>query len=368
MKKWIYMLLVVLGLFGTVLAYKAYSINKMINKMANAPEPSFPVTSYQIKPQPWDSSLNVIGFIEPHQGIELTTQVNGIVDKIYFKSGQIVEKGDLIIQLDSKVEIANLAAIKAQIPAAKAQYKRYLSLYKTKSISKEALDTAKASYKSLLAQNDSLQAIIERMTIKAPFSGKLGLREVDLGQFITAGTKITQLEDNSQVRLRFSVAQQELAKLKIGQQVAVKVESYVDKTFIGKISAIEPLVNVKSGLVQAQAELDNSQKLLYSGMYAQAQIHLMKKEQQIVIPQTAITFNLYGSNVFVLQKDEKDVLRSYQRTVTPGEQKLDSVQIDKGLQAGDIIVTTGQVRLSNGSKVKIIEENLHKPLKEIPAL
>ena len=367
MKKWmLYMLIIAVLLFGSVIGFNFYKFAKMGEAMANQPVPQFPVTTMTIKNELWKPTLEAIGFVEPNQGVDLSTQVAGSVDKISFESGQKVTKGSLLLTLNTDVEQANLAASEAKLPASKANYERMSSLYTKGGVSKSSYDDAKAEYFSLQAQITALRATIDRMMIKAPFRGQVGLRNVFLGQYLQAGTSIVHLEDTSVMKIRFTIPQTDLPKVKVGQQVNIYVDAYPDQAFAGTIKAIEPVVKQLSGVIEIQASIPNADGLLRSGMYARTEILLPSQENQIVIPQTAVNFTLYGQTVYVL-KEEKDkqgkpVKVASQVVVNTGERKEDSVHVLSGLKAGDEIVTSGQIRLSNGSQVKIVQDDtLAKP-------
>ena len=368
MKKWIVMLLVALLLFGSVIGFNLFKQQKIAEYMASMPEPEFPVTVTTANPDNWVPAIEAIGFIEPNQGVTITTEVSGVIQTIDFESGAAVKAEQQLLALDSDVENANLKSSQARLPAAKAKYERYRGLFKKGSISKEAFDDAEASYFSLVADIESLKATIERRTIKAPFDGVVGLRNVFLGEYIQPGTDVVRLEDTSLMKLRFTVPQTDISDIHLGQDVEIFVDAYPETPFNGKISAIEPAVNYQSGLVQIQADIPNNEGQLRSGMFARAHIILPTLEDQIILPQTAITYTLYGDNVYLASEDENGVLRVTQSVVKVGERKGNSVHILDGVKAGDTVVTSGQVRLSNHAKVRVVESNSLEAPAETPML
>ena len=373
MKKWmVIMLLVALLLFGSVIGFNFYKFAQMGKAMASKPAPVFPVTTLEIKGTDWAPTIEAIGFIEPNQGVEISTQIAGTVDKISFESGTKAKKGTLLLSLNTDVERANLKSSQGKLPAAKANYERMRSLYGKGGVSKGDLDNSQAEYLSLQGQIDSLQATIERMEIRAPFSGQVGLRNVFLGQYLKAGDSIVRLEDTSVMKIRFTIPQTDLAKIKVGQPLNILVDAYPKQPFKGTIAAIEPVVKQLSGVIEVQAAIPNTEGLLRSGMYAKVQVQLPVMKEQIVIPQTAVNFTLYGQTVYVIEdgKDAKDqpAKIAKQVVVNVGERVEDSAHILSGLKPGDIIVTSGQIRLSNGSQVKAVSDNtLAKPA-VVPAL
>ena len=366
MKKWMaIMLLIAIALFGSVIGFNLFKQKMIAKYMANRPEPEFPVTAMVTKAQDWIPTIEAIGFIEPNQGVTLSTELSGTIDTITFESGKPVKADQLLLSLDSSVEKANLRASQAKLPAAKAKFDRFQNLYKTSSISKEQLDEAEAAYRSLEADIESLKATIARREVRAPFSGVVGLRNVFLGQYLQPGTDIVRLEDTSVMRLRFTVPQTDISKIKLGQTIKINVDAYPQTQFDGHITAIEPAVNFQSGLIQVQADIPNNDGQLRSGMFARASIILPTVKDQIVIPQTAISFTLYGQNVYVLKEGEETdkegnkvkVLRAKQVVVKAGERRGNDVHVLSGIQAGDQIVLAGQVRLSNYTKVHVVEND-----------
>ncbi len=366
MKKWMaIMLLIAIALFGSVIGFNLFKQKMIAQYMANRPEPEFPVTAMVTKAQDWVPTIEAIGFIEPNQGVTLSTELAGTIDAITFESGKPVKAEQLLLSLDSTVERANLRASQAKLPAAKAKFERFQNLYKTSSISKEQLDEAEAAYRSLEADIESLKATITRREVRAPFSGVVGLRNVFLGQYLQPGTDIVRLEDTSVMRLRFTVPQTDISKITLGQTIKINVDAYPQTQFDGHITAIEPAVNFQSGLIQVQADIPNNDGQLRSGMFARASIILPTVKDQIVIPQTAISFTLYGQNVYVLKEGEETdkegnkvkVLRAKQVVVKAGERRGNDVHVLSGIQAGDQIVLSGQVRLSNDTKVHVVEND-----------
>ncbi|EDM66118.1 membrane-fusion protein [Moritella sp. PE36] len=325
MKKWTFaMLLIALALFGSVIGFNLFKQKKIAEFMANRPEPEFPVTVVDTKTSDWIPTIQAIGFIEPNQGVNIANEVAGKIDSITFDSGTKVTKGQLLVSLDSDVERANLKSSQAKLNAAKSKFLRYEALYKKNAVSKEALDESEASYSSLLADIESQKATIARRQISAPFDGEIGLRNVFLGEYLSAGTSIVRLEDTSVMRLRFTVPQTQISKVYLGQEVEIFVDAYPETAFNGKISAIEPAVNYQSGLIQIQADIPNNESQLRSGMFARANVILPTIKDQITVPQTAITFTLYGDNIYIVREDENGVLRVTQSVVKVGE-RIDAI-------------------------------------------
>ncbi len=361
------MLLIATLLFGSVIGFNMFKQKKIAEYLANRPEPEFPVTVTTVKAVDWVPVIEAIGFVEPNQGVTLTTETSGVIKKIAFTSGSQVEAGQLLLQLDSDVEKANLQSAQARLPAAEAKYKRYKGLFTKGSVSKEAFDEAEANFYSLAADIESLKASIDRREINAPFSGVIGIRNVYLGQYLQPSDRIVRLEDISVMKLRFTVPQTDFSRISIGQDVDIFVDAYPNQPFKGSISAIEPAVSVQSGLIQVQADIPNNDGKLRSGMFARANIILPKLENQVTLPQTAITFTLYGDSVYILE-DVDGEKRVKQSVVKVGERTEAIAHILQGVKEGDTVVTTGQVRLSNGAKVRVVESDATTPPAETPML
>ncbi|MBO1519946.1 efflux RND transporter periplasmic adaptor subunit [Oceanisphaera pacifica] len=366
MKKWtLSMLLLVIVIFGSVIGFNLFKQKMMGEYFANQPVPSFPVTTTEITPQDWTPRIAAIGFIEPIQGINISNESAGIVRAIHFESGQSVKAGDILLELDADVEKANLRSAQGRLPSVQANLKRMRQLYKRGSVSKGQLDEALANQQELLGQVDSFKATIARRTIRAPFDGVMGIRNAFLGQYLNAGSDIARLENISQFRIRFTIAQTRLADIAVGQSLNIFVDAYPTTPFEGEITAIEPQVNPGSGVVQVQASIPNKEGKLRSGMFAKLDVQLPTQKQQILVPQQAINFTLYGQTVYVVteqqqeaeQKEGDTTFIAEQRVIEVAEREDDYARVVKGLEAGETIVTSGQVRLSNGSHVKLVESD-----------
>lgn len=373
MKKWIASaILIAILVFGSVIGFNAFKATKIREYLANRPIPEFAVTTTNVVLEDWTPHLRAIGFIEPIQGVTIANEVAGKVVKISFESGQTLKAGDPLISLDSQVEKANLKASQGRISAVKSNYHRMTSLFKKGSVSQGQVDDAEAELLALQGQIESYQATISRREISAPFDGVTGLRNVSMGQYLSAGTEVVRLEDVSRMRIRFTIAQNDLNKIYVGQAMNIFVDAEADTTFTGTISAIEPAVNFQSGVIQVQADIPNQDQKLRSGMFAKANIILPTLKEQIVIPETAINYTLYGETVYLMKEKQDEqgntFLQAEQQIVTLGKNKDGAVHVTAGLNAADVIITSGQVRLSNGAHVKVVESDILNKPAEIPAL
>jgi len=373
MFKWMaIMIIAAILIFGSVIGFNLFKQYEIQKYMENFPVQKFPVTSLKLEPETWYPKIKSIGLIEPNQGVQLAAEEPGKVVELNFDSGYQIKKGDILVKQDQSVEIANLEQAKAEMIFTKSSYERMARLIKTGAISQEQYDKSLSNYQALQNQILSLQATINRLNISAPFSGIAGIRNVYLGQYLNSGDTITHLEDLSIMKIRFTVPQTDFKKIYVGQDVEITVDAYPKTKFHGKITAIDSAVNPKSGVFQAQASIPNSDRKLRSGMFAQISISLPKEENQIVIPITAINFALYGQSVYIIEdsknKSGQPTKKVKQVVVTVGDRQGDKAKISSGLKANENIVTSGQVRLSNGSEVKIVKSDTLNPPKELPRL
>ncbi|MCM2678213.1 efflux RND transporter periplasmic adaptor subunit [Echinimonas agarilytica] len=362
MKKWFaWMFVVVILLLGSVIGFNLFKAHMIEDFLANRPPPTFPVTTMMVSTSEYVPRINAFGFIEPYRGVTLAAEESGTVKALSFESGQTVGEGQLLVSLDSEVEAANLAASEAVLPATQKQMDRMVRLYKQGSVSEGEKDKAVADLLTLKAQIRSLTATIDRRTIEAPFAGQVGLRNVYMGQYLQPGNEIVRLEDTSTMRIRFTVPQNDLNRIHVKQAVHVNVDAHGDEIFQGIITAIEPAVSYQSGVVQVQADIPNDDGDLRSGMFARVQVILPTLTDQLLLPQSAINFTLYGENVFVVEQTKDDAgneqLQVKQTTVSVSERHGNLALISSGLKEGDEVVTSGQIRLSNGSLVRLVESN-----------
>ncbi|GGA64617.1 MexH family multidrug efflux RND transporter periplasmic adaptor subunit [Neiella marina] len=370
MKKWYaWMIVLVIALLGSVIGFNFFKAHMISQYLANSPAPTFPVTVTKVSLQDYVPRISAFGFIEPYRGVTLASEENGTVQSISFESGQQVAQNQVLVVLDLEVEQANLEAALGRMPATERQKDRMIKLFKRGSVSEGEKDSAVAEYLTLKAEIESLKASIDRRTIEAPFDGVVGLRNVYLGQYLQSGDDIVRLEDISTMRIRFTIAQTDLSKVFVGQKIEVDVDSF-HETFDGQITAIEPAVAYQSGTVQVQADIPNDNGNLRSGMFARVAIIQPTMTDQILLPQSAINFTLYGESVYVLDRsggNEGDI-RARQTTVKVAGRHGDLALISEGLAAGEEVVVTGQVRLSNGSLVRIVESNALELPAQLPRL
>lgn len=325
--------------------------------------PAVDVAAVEAKEIDWQEKVSSIGIAEALQGVNVSGSEAGTVAEILFDSGQSVEVGQTLVRLDTSKEKADLEATETQIPAAKADLQRKSKLVKERIVSQTEVDDAQAKYDSLVAQTISLKATIARRDLKAPFSGVLGIRKVNKGQYLQPGDEIVSLQDLSVMRLRFLIGQKDFAKVKIGQEIEARFDAYPDEVFKGHISAIEPSVKYTSGIIPIQAEIPNAEGKLLPGMYASLDVLLPDHSKKVVVPQSAITFNLYGESAFVVDPQSKKV---QQVTVRTGARRDNIVVVENGITAGQLVVVAGQLKLNNGTPVNVVEGQTLPEMTDVP--
>jgi membrane fusion protein (multidrug efflux system) len=325
--------------------------------------PAIDVAAAPAQEVDWQEKISSIGVAEALQGVDISGSESGNVVEILFDSGTKVKAGQPLVRLDTSKENADLKATMAQIPAAKTDLDRKRQLIKSGAVGQSDVDDAQSKYDSLVAQSGSLKATIERRTLKAPFGGVLGIRKVNLGQYLQPGDQVANLQDLSVMRMRFLVAQKDYGKIKLDQPIEASFDAYPGEIFKGRVSTIEPSVKYQSGIIPIQATIPNTEEKLLPGMYASLDVLLPGHSKKITVPAGAITFNLYGESVYVVDQTGGTV---QQVTVETGAARGNSVIIEKGLKAGDLVVVAGQLKLSNGSKVKVVEGQTLPEMTTVP--
>jgi membrane fusion protein, multidrug efflux system len=330
---------------------------------AGADAPAIDVAAVEATEMDWQEKISSIGIAEALQGVNVSGSEAGTVAEILFDSGAQVAVGQPLVRLDTSKERADLAATEAQIPAAKADLQRKRQLVKEKIVSQSDLDDAQSRYDELIAQSISLKSTIERRSIRAPFAGVLGIRKVNRGQYLQPGDEIVSLQDLSVMRMRFLIGQKDFAKIKIGQEIEARFDAYPGDVFKGRISAIEPSVKFQSGIIPIQAEIPNSDMRLLPGMYGSLDVLLPDRSRRVIVPQSAVTFNLYGETAYVVDRQTMVV---QQITVRTGARRGNVVVIESGIAADQLVVVAGQLKLSNGTKVSIVDGQTLPEMTDIP--
>lgn len=321
------------------------------------PMPTLSVSTVEAHSETWNPTISGIGTIAPVQGVSLATEVEGTVSKINFENGQQVHAGDVLIELDSSVEQSQLKAAEAQLELAKLGSTRANELLQKQTVSQAEVDQATAQLNQAQANVNALKATIEKKILRAPFDGRVGIRAVNLGQFISRGMPIVPLQKLDQLYVNFTLPERELPKLKVGEKIAVTVDAFPGRTFEGKLVAINPEINASTRNLSLQGLLENPDEALRSGMFARVSLEMPEGQNLVVVPGTAISYAAYGNSVFVVEKmknpDGSEYVGVRQQFVKLGDTRGDLVAIVEGVKAGEQIVSAGVFKLRNGMPVAI---------------
>lgn len=364
------MLIMLAAVLVVVAALAAFKINAFMQmgKAFSAPPPPISVAAAKAEQMQWQSRLPAIGTLRAFQGVDLTVEVGGTVKELLFRSGEKVALNQPLLQLDSAVEQASLATAEAELGLARVEFERGRSLVNRQAISKSEFDRLSAQLQKANASVAQLKATLDKKRILAPFAGTIGIRQVDVGDYVATGTTIATLQDLTRLHVDFYLPEQSAPQLAIGEHVRIKVAAYPDEVFEGEIDAINPKVEDATRNLLLRAALDNPEGRLLPGMFADLAVLLPSEAPEVVVPETAITYTLYGNSVYVIeqqkgedghpQQDDKGqpVLAVQRRFVDTGERREGLVVVNKGLQAGEQVVTAGQLKLDNGTRVAIVAD------------
>jgi len=358
MKKRMTIMLISMGiLFGGILSWKIFS-SIMLKRYLTSQSQVQTVSAMTVPVSPWQPKLKSTGSLRAIKGVNVTTELAGMVQKIYFTPGAVVNEGTLLVQLNADAEIGQLQSLQAQAALAEITYERDKAQYAVRAVSKQTVDTDFQNLRSLHGQVAQQAATVAKKAIRAPFTGRLGINNVNLGQYLNPGDKIVTLQTLDPIYVDFYFPQQSLSQLEIGQSVEVTSDSYPGKIYKGKITTIDPALDTTTRNVEVEATVANPNYELNPGMFALVEVNVGKQKAYLTLPQTVISFNSYGNIAYVLKEKGKDkngkpILIAHQVFVTTGETRGDQIKILRGLKKGDIVVTSGQLKLKNGSQVAI---------------
>jgi membrane fusion protein (multidrug efflux system) len=343
------------GIYGWHWFVNKKFIEPMMKGMASAPQT---VSTTIAAASAWQSRTQALGTLRAVRGADLAAQASGVVDKIHIESGAEVAAGTVLLVLKPNDDPAKLAQLQAQAELASITLKRDQEQLEAQAISQATVDTDASNLKAARAQVVAQQALIEEKVVRAPFAGRLGIRLVDEGQYLAAGTTVVTLQALDPIFIDFYVPQQALARLKVKQAVSATVDAYPGVTFTGTVASVNSKVDTASRNVQIRASFANADRRLVPGMYANVDINDGEPSTLVTLPQSAITYNPYGNTVYLVQKSGTDdkgnsKLTVLQRFVKLGETRGDQVAVLGGVAAGDEVVTAGQMKLRNGSPVVI---------------
>lgn len=370
------------GLSWFQFVFKPQMIREFLSKMV---PPAATVTAEAAKIEKWGEQLTSIGTLIASQGVDVTTQVAGVVTEIYFESGQDVEQGAKLVQLDVAVELADLASGKATLQEAEVAFQRQTDLINKRVTSEANLDTARAKRDTAEAAVKRVEAVIAQKVIVAPFSGRLGIRKVEKGQYVSAGPALTSLQALDPIRVDFPMPEQSIGKLRVGEKISLTVDAFPGQVFKGEIQSLDARVAQDTRTLLVRGILPNKERKLLPGMFANVTVHAGQPVDVVTVPRTAVTYSLYGDSVYVVkpapakegqaqtqtetqgagqaqgaggqagdaQKPAEPALIADRRFVKTGAVREDQVAITSGLQAGEQVVTTGQIKLNPGASIRI---------------
>ncbi|HET6459696.1 MAG TPA: efflux RND transporter periplasmic adaptor subunit [Syntrophales bacterium] len=357
-RRMLIMLAIVGLLFGGIFGYHAWKAHMLKKSMAGMQMPPVTVTAMKAELQSWQPQLKAVGSLRAMRGVDVTSEISGLVRTLHFKSGDDVKAGQLLVQLNADADIAQLHSLEAAAELAGTVYIRDRKQFDVQAISQATLDADAADLKSKRAQVAQQAALVDKKTIRAPFAGRLGISTVNPGQYINPGDKIVTLQSLESIFCDFLLPQQELSRISLGQKVIVTSDTFPGRNFDGRITAINPQVDASTRNFQAEATLANPKHELLPGMYVSVEIQAGSMERRLTLPQTAVTYNPYGDTAFIVEEsgrgsDGKPILTVRQTFITVGSSRGDQIAILKGIKEGEVVVTSGQIKLKNGSMVVI---------------
>ena len=354
------------------LAYKKYLQIGVLTAQGSVPPPPTSVTVAIAKSSNWHKRIKTVGTLVASQGVDLSTEVAGIVKSIHFDSGQEIKNGALLLELNNQTELATLGQTEAKFNSDNSQYQRLLKLKDQSFVTQNDIDTQAALVDISRAQISVSKVALAKKNIKAPFSGKLGIRLVDIGEYVKPGTPLVTLQSVDQLLLDFTLPESNFNDLAVGQDIRFKVLSFTDKLFTAKIKAWSPVLDENTRNITIQAEVDNKNRQLAPGMFAEMEVFSVQKMTVMTLPETAIFYNIYGEAVYVLEQQPKaeadkaaestdqdaNALPDYRlsaRQIRVAYRSNGQVGIISGINAGDLAVTSGQLKLYPSLRVAIVD-------------
>jgi membrane fusion protein, multidrug efflux system len=331
---------------------KAHFIRQAMAQNASIPQTVSTATATYSE---WQPQVEAVGSLRAIHGVEVTTEVAGLVRSVDFKSGSDAQSGQVLLHLNADPDVAQLRALMAEANLAALTYHRDLIQYQAQAIGRAQLDTDIANLKSTREQEAAQAALVAKKTIRAPFRGRLGITTVNPGQYLNPGDPIVTLESVDPIYVDFRLPQDELARVAVGQTVHVTADAFPGKTFEGKITSIDPLVDPSTRNFQAEATLANPEHKLLPGMFVRTRVDAGVRERYLTLPQTAITYNPYGQTVYLVRNPAKAGGHPTAQLifVTLGPTRGDQVAVVKGLNVGDLVVSSGQMKIKNGSPLAV---------------
>jgi len=364
LRRMILTIIAMVVLIGLIVGGKVLLVMK---QMASFKPPAPPVvTTLKAQMQDWRNQIGTVGNVRAWRGADLSSEVAGLVRTVSFRSGQSVGAGAVLVELNADPERAQLRSLQAAADLAKTTLARDRDQLAINAVSQATIDADEADLKNKLAQVDQQRAVIEKKTIRAPFAGRTGITLVNPGQYLNTGDKIVTLQASDTILVDFNVPQREIGRVAMGADVEVSVDAWPQRAFAGKVTAISSAVDSGTRNVQVEATVKNVKHELVPGMFAKVALLVGTHERYITVPQAAVAFNPYGATVFVAQEEKDDKgaakLTAHQVFVTTGPTRGDQVAVLKGLKEGDVVVTSGQLKLKNGAP--LVVDNSVLPLND----
>ncbi len=370
-RRMIVMLFSVFVLLGLIVGFnqlKTFMFNRFMAGMGVQPAT---VTTIVVEKQEWQPKMTSVGNVRAFRGVDLSTEVGGLVARVPIKSGMDVNEGDLLIKLNDSADVAQLNSLKAMADLAKVINERDKAQLAIQAISKNVYDTSTADMKAKRAQVDQQTALVAKKNLKAPFSGRVGIVTINPGQYVNPGDKLLTLQTIDPIYVDFTLPQSSAGIIQAGQTIELQTDAFKDLVFLGKITAVSPKVELNTRNIQIEAQISNPEKKLLPGMFANVNINLGDRVELLTLPQTAVTYNPYGSTVFIAKKTDRldkkgiPVMEAQQVFVTTGLTRGDQIAIVKGLEPGMTVITSGQLKLKNGTPLiinnSVLPANLPNP-------
>ncbi|MFY9288072.1 MAG: efflux RND transporter periplasmic adaptor subunit [Alphaproteobacteria bacterium] len=352
----IIMLIGVLLVLGGVFGYKIFEGVMVKKYMSSMGAPAQTVSTTKAEMQDWQPKLEAVGSVRAVNGADLSAEIAGIVESIHFESDSEAKKGQLLVRLRADDDIARLNSLQATAKLANITFERNQKLLKTQAISQAQVDADIANLANAAAQVAQQQAIVNKKSIHAPFKGHLGIRKVDVGQYVNPGSPIVSLQQLDPIYVDFTLPEQNLTSIQVGQKVSVRVQTHGDQVFEGMITAINSKIDESTRNIQIRATFKNPDELLLPGMFSPVIIESGAAERFVTLPQTAITFNPYGNTVYLVDNTDPAKPIAKQAFVTTGATRGDQIAILSGVKEGDEVVIAGQMKLRNGAPIKVNNE------------
>ena len=363
----IFLVILLLAATAGGLGYKKYLQIQVLSAQGQVPPAPISVTVAIATAEQWNKQIKAIGRLTANHGVEVSSEVAGVIASINFESGQEVQKGLLLVELDNQSELASMAAAKAKFSADSSQYQRLLKLKDQNFVTKNDLDTQLSLVDIAQSQIGVANAALAKKNINAPFSGKVGIRLVDVGEYIAPGTPIVTLQSVDKLLLDFTLPESHFKDLAVDQSIRFQVRSYPDRGFTAKVKAWNPVLDTNTGNITIRAEVDNKRKILAPGMFAELVLRSSQLVPVLTVPETAIFYNIYGETVYVLEKPDASKTpadndyRLAMRQVKVAYRNNGKAGIGSGIKAGDQVVTSGQLKLYPSLKVAIVDDVTQSP-------